>query len=152
MFSADSIDTTVSTSDEHPNSSLFSSAFESWGLRGNSAIFRPSGVSSPSSSRQSSVYRRSMALTSDCVDGGSMKSKWMRSLIPIALSCSTTLSRLARWISGIEFGSISFWYALSVYRRKHTPGPVRPARPARWLAESWEIGVTTRESICDLGL
>ena len=49
-------------------------------------------------------------------------------------------------------GSISFLYALSVYSLKHLPGPVRPARPARCLADACEMGATTSESIPTFGL
>lgn len=38
------------------------------------------------------------------------------------------------------------------YKRKHFPEDVRPARPARWLAEATEQGVTDRTSIPVLGL
>ena len=81
-----------------------------------------------------------------------MKSKWMRSLMPMAFSCSTTLARLVRWISGTDMGSISDLYACSVYSRKHLPGPVRPARPLRCFADACEMGTTTRESMPTLAL
>lgn len=43
-----------------------------------------------------------------------MKSKARRSLMPIALSDSTVMPRLERWISGTAVGSISFLNADSV--------------------------------------
>ena len=43
--------------------------------------------------------------------------KLRRSLIPIALSAKIVDARFCRWMSGIGFGSISFLYAASVYRR-----------------------------------
>lgn len=36
-----------------------------------------------------------------------MKSKWIRSLMPMVLSCSTVVAKLVRWISGTGVGSIS---------------------------------------------
>ena len=63
--------------------------------------------------------------------GGSMKSKWTKSSIPSFFSCSTTEDRLERRISGYVCSISSFLKAFSVYSRKHLPGRVRPARPAR---------------------
>ena len=37
--------------------------------------------------------------------------------MPMALSMSTVMPRLVRWISGTLLGSISFLNALSVYKR-----------------------------------
>ena len=37
-------------------------------------------------------------------------------------------------------------------RRKHLPGEVRPARPARWEREACEQGVVTRASMPVRGL
>ena len=47
--------------------------------------------------------------TSTCTSmgGGSMKSKVMRSLTPIALRERTVEARLVRWISGTAVGNIS---------------------------------------------
>jgi hypothetical protein len=81
-----------------------------------------------------------------------MKSKFIKSLIPMALRSRTVLARLVRCISGIEVGSISFLNASSVYNLKHLPGPVLPARPALYLADAYDMGLTTRVSIPSLGL
>ncbi len=43
-----------------------------------------------------------------------MKSKCTRSSMPSFLSCSTTVPRLERRISGYVLSCISFWYAFSV--------------------------------------
>ncbi len=48
--------------------------------------------------------------------------------------------------------SSSFCRAFSVYRRKHLPGRVRPARPDRWSAEAREMGDTSRDSTRTRGL
>ena len=58
--------------------------------------------------RALSAKSDSIAATSVCTGGASMKSKWSRSLTPIAFICSTVLPRLVRWISGTDVGSISF--------------------------------------------
>ena len=81
-----------------------------------------------------------------------MKSKCIRSLIPSDLSIRTTFPRFVRWISGTVFASSSFWKLHAVYRRKHLPGAVRPARPARCNADAWLVGVTIRDSIPVRGL
>ena len=57
-----------------------------------------------------------------------MKSNPSMSSTPKALSCKMTLERLQRLISGIVESS-SFSNSLSGYKRKHFPGPSRPARP-----------------------
>ena len=44
-----------------------------------------------------------------------MKSKWRRSLMPIAFRLSTVAARLVLWISGTGVDSISSRYARSVY-------------------------------------
>lgn len=49
-------------------------------------------------------------------------------------------------------GMIPLLRADDGYRRKHFPADVRPARPARWLAEATEHGVTERTSIPVFGL
>jgi hypothetical protein len=109
--------TTVKISSAHRRSAAVMSIFESCGSRGNSAIFRPNRVSSPSSSRAPNAYNDCMAPTSVATGGGSMKSNLSRSWMPMALSCNTTFPRLVRWISGIEVGSISVLRAASVYKR-----------------------------------
>ena len=84
--------------------------------------------------------------------GGSMKSKCTKSSMPSFFSCSTTEPRLERRISGYVFSCISVVYAFSVYRRKHLPGRVRPARPARCWALALEMAVTRRDSTLMRGL
>ena len=84
--------------------------------------------------------------------GGSMKSKCTKSSMPSFFSCSTTEPRLERRISGYVFSCISVVYAFSVYRRKHLPGRVRPARPARCWALALEMAVTRRDSTRMRGL
>jgi hypothetical protein len=37
-----------------------------------------------------------------------------------------------------------------VYSRKHLPGRVRPARPARWFALALEIGLTRSDSTTNI--
>ena len=59
----------------------------------------------------------SIAPTMVAMGGGSIKSKPSRSLIPIALSCSSVVDRLVRWISGTAVSSISSRHARSVYSR-----------------------------------
>ena len=119
-------------SSEQPYPAERMSIFESCGSIGNSAIRRPSFVSSPRSlsAPRAYLWRKcpppsagfaaneasglqptnscSSALISVSAGGGSMKSKWMRSLIPSDLSISTTEPRLVRWISGMVLSSSSF--------------------------------------------
>ncbi len=63
-----------------------------------------------------------------------------RSVTPSLSSCSTTLPRLLRRISGKVCSCRSFLKLDSVYRRKHFPGRVRPARPERWWADACDQG------------
>ena len=70
------------------------SIFDIGGYRGNSAIFKPNRVSKPSSSKQPKKYNYSSAYKSVWTAGGSMKSKFNKSLIPIAFNKRTVLARL----------------------------------------------------------
>lgn len=92
-----------------------------------------------------------IVLISRAVDR-SMNSKSRSSLMPKDFSWSTTPFRFVRWISGVVDSSISFMYANFVYRRKHFPGPTRPARPLRWFAEALEQGTTTKFDMPVAGL
>src|SRR5271163_22921 len=47
---------------------------------------------------------------------------------------------------------LTFLNAFSVYRRKHLPGRVLPALPARCCAEAFEIGETSSDSTRIRGL
>lgn len=118
--------------------SLAMIAFDNIGSTGNSAIRRPSFVSSPLSFSAPSAYRSSNARMSVSPGGGSMNSNPIRSLIPRDFSKRTTMPRFVRWISGTVFSSSSFEYAHFVYSRNALPGPTRPARPALWFADARE--------------
>ena len=48
--------------------------------------------------------------------------------------------------------SLTCLKAFSVKRRQQVPGPVRPARPERWLAAAWLSGNTCSASMPILGL
>jgi hypothetical protein len=126
------------TSSVHSYFSLAMIVFDNMGSTGNSAIRRPSFVSSPRSLSAPRAYSSSSARMSVSPGGGSMNSKPMRSLMPSDLRRSTTEPRFVRWISGTVFSSSSFANAHLVYKRKALPGPTRPARPARWFAEARE--------------
>ena len=105
----------VKISSEHPKSTLAMSILLIGGSSGNSAIFRPSLVSNPSSSSAPKLYNCSNDVTSVAAGGESMKSKFSKSFIPIAFIVNTVMLKFVRWISGTEVGSISFLNALSVY-------------------------------------
>ena len=70
-----------------------------------------------SSSSAPNAYNCSIAAIIVCTGGASMKSKLIKSLTPIAFSDNTVVARLVRCISGTAVGTISFLYALSVYKR-----------------------------------
>lgn len=72
--------------------------FDIIGSTGNSAIRRPSFVSSPLWLSAPSAYSCSRARTRVSWGGGSIKSKWMRSLMPRLFSNKTTFPRLVLWI------------------------------------------------------
>ena len=59
---------------------------------------------------------------------------------PRSAKKSTSSLRSARSSSGSGAAARSWWLA-GVQRRHASPGPVRPARPARWSAEAWEMGI-----------
>lgn len=84
--------------------------------------------------------------------GGSMKSKCTRSSIPSFNRVRTTVSMRDLRISGYVCFCSSSLKDLSVYSRKHLPGFVRPARPARCWAEAWDIGDTSSDSTLMRGL
>mmetsp|Transcript_14713 Transcript_14713/g.42889 ORF Transcript_14713/g.42889 Transcript_14713/m.42889 type:complete len:258 (+) Transcript_14713:344-1117(+) len=122
------------------------------GSTGNSAMCAPTFVSSHSSStapRKCSISRARIMASGD---GGSMKSKWTMSSMPSFLRVMTTELRSLRMISGYVLSGSSFSKESVVYSRKHFPGCVRPARPARCIALAFEIGDTKRESTCVRGL
>eukprot|EP00438_Fugacium_kawagutii_P026864 Skav221160 [mRNA] locus=scaffold85:148155:154619:+ [translate_table: standard] len=84
--------------------------------------------------------------------GGSKKSKWTKSSMPSFFRVSTTTPRLDLRISGYVCSVSSVVNAFSVYKRKHFPGRVRPARPARCAAEALDTGETSKDSTRIRGL
>lgn len=70
------------------------------GSNGNSAIIDPTFVKSPSSSKASKSDNNYKALIKVSGAGGSMKSKWTKSLIPNFNKVKTTLAKLDLNISG----------------------------------------------------
>ncbi len=133
--------TETRTSSVQQNSSLARIVLLNIGSTGNSAMRRPIFVNSPRSFKAPSAYSSSSARIKVSPGGGSINSKPIRSLIPRDLRSKTTMPRLVRWISGVVFSSSSLLYAHLVYSRKAFPGPTRPARPARWLADALEHSI-----------
>ena len=72
--------------------------------------------------------------------------------MPSFFSVSTTVESEERRISGNVCSCSSFAKARSVYSRKHLPGRVRPARPARCAADALEMGDTSSDSTRMRGL
>lgn len=118
-------------------------ALDNIGSTGNSAIRRPSFVSSPLSFSAPNAYKSSNARIRVSPGGGDMNSKPMRSLMPRDFSNRTTMPRFVRWISGTVLASSSFEKAHFVYNLNALPGPTRPARPALWFADALEHYVKT---------
>ena len=104
----------------------------------NSLILLPSFVSSPLSLRAPSAYSSSKLRRSVSSGGGSMNSNERRSLIPNDFRRRMADPRFVRCISATVSSSSSFAKASLVKRRKHLPGPTRPARPARCPAAAFE--------------
>jgi hypothetical protein len=102
-------------SSAHPKSTAVKSILDKGGSKGNSAILLPNFVKSPSSSKAESAYNYSSAATSVWTGGGSIKSKFKRSFIPIAFSSKTVFAKLVLCISGTVVLIISFLNAFSVY-------------------------------------
>lgn len=107
---------------------------ESRGGSGRRAILWPSfviplDVTAPSSSRSATAWSRS-----------SGRGAWNQSRVcgfpPHASMSSATPARSIRWMSGVRCG-VSRW--CSSQSRQTWPGPRRPARPARWLADASDI-------------
>lgn len=71
---------------------------DSMGSTGSSAIRLPNLVNSPRWLSAPKAYSCSRAKTRVSWGGGSMKSKWIKSLIPRLFSNNTTLPRLVLWI------------------------------------------------------
>ena len=123
---------------------------------------RPRGSSGPSAGRPAAVragipagsnasgdpWPRSRAPSSvssaipsrtERASGGSRNGNEPTSPNPIAVICRITEARLVRRISGsVNSGRAA--KSSSAYSRTQTPSATRPHRPARWLAEAWEIG------------
>mmetsp|Transcript_13649 Transcript_13649/g.58300 ORF Transcript_13649/g.58300 Transcript_13649/m.58300 type:complete len:267 (+) Transcript_13649:1323-2123(+) len=148
----ESIAMTVSISFEHPRVSAFRSICAKGGSTGNSTIFAPKEVSSPAFPKAPSTQSWYIEFRMFSRGGGSMKSKSSKFSTLSDLRRSTTLPKFVRWISGTVFASSSFWKLHAVYRRKHFPGAVRPARPARCSADACEVGVTMSDSMPVRGL
>ena len=70
--------------------------------------------------------------------GGSMNGNAATSPSPRDAICKMTEARLVRRISG-SVNSGRPLKSSSAYRRMQMPGATRPHRPARWLADAWEI-------------
>ena len=81
-----------------------------------------------------------------------MQSKCTMSSIPSFFKYNTTELKLLLQISGQVFSYKSFLNDLSVNSRKHLPGLVLPALPARCLALALLIGLTRRLSMRRRGL
>ena len=115
MFGSESIAMIVIISSTQHRSTAVNNILAYGGSRGNSAIFLPTLVSNPSSSNAPKAYNCSIAAIIVYTGGGSMKSKFSRSWIPIAFNSRIVLAKLVLWISGTEVGSISLLKADSVY-------------------------------------
>lgn len=83
-------------SSAHPRSTAVNNIFESYGSIGNSAINLPSLVNNPSSSRAPRVYNYSIAAIKVWTGGGSIKSKFIKSFIPIAFRIRTVVDKFVR--------------------------------------------------------
>ena len=123
-----------------------------WGSNGNSDILLPKDVRFPSSSSAARKFKASRARINVSGAGASTQSNRTRSLTPAFTSSRTVLPKLHLKISGWVCSSSSLMKSFSVNSRKHFPGRVRPARPARCCADAFEIGVTSRDSTRIRGL
>eukprot|EP00834_Sanchytrium_tribonematis_P004661 NODE_241_length_11910_cov_1.082381.p15 type:complete len:102 gc:universal NODE_241_length_11910_cov_1.082381:8303-7998(-) len=70
---------------------------------------------------------------------------------PRHFKSKTTELKFVLIISGVGFSLSSLSNAHLVYKRKHFPGLVRPALPARWFAAALLTGTISRLLIPDLG-
>ena len=102
-------------SSTHPKSTAVNNILAYGGSKGNSAIFLPTFVNNPSSSKAPNAYNYSIAAIIVYTGGGSIKSKFNRSCIPIAFNNKIVFAKLVLYISGTEVGNISVLNAYSVY-------------------------------------
>lgn len=130
----------ISTSALHSICEATISIWHCGGSSGNSAICRPRGVNAPVWSNAPKIHNWYKEFRMLSCGGGSMKWNWSKSATPKLLSSSTVLAKFVRWISGTVRANKSSLYCRSVYNRNACPGPVRPARPERWLAFACDIG------------
>lgn len=114
---------------------------------GISAILTPSGlVNLPSSSTAPKQYKNSNALSNIALLGAVIQSNLRTFWMPKLLSWRMRSEISDRVISGGVVGRREE-RAEEGKRRKHLPGEVRPARPARWFREAMEQGVVTSASM-----
>ena len=73
-----------------------------------------------------------------------MKSNCPRPLYPAAFKSKISGVIVAVSMPGELLRGKILLNVSSEYRRKHMPGWVRPARPARCWAEAWEMGAVAR--------
>ena len=115
----------------------------------------PVSVIRPSASKAPITCSCFNAAASCSTGGRSRKSKFRTSSWDETgsdLRCSTAASSDVRRISGgVTAGICSSNVALG-YSRKHCPGWVRPARPARWTACTRLMRTTSSESMLVAGL
>lgn len=134
-----------------PQSELVIRAFENCGSKGNLLIYVPKSVISPSSFNASNRKSQLKALKMACLSGDYMYQKLMTSCTLIDFSVNITLLKETRRISG-KLQSFISSQNFSLYRRRHFPSWVRPARPFLWIACTLLMGTVTKESILVLGL
>mmetsp|Transcript_28819 Transcript_28819/g.94163 ORF Transcript_28819/g.94163 Transcript_28819/m.94163 type:complete len:248 (+) Transcript_28819:916-1659(+) len=141
---------TIAVSSTQPSSSASRSERASEASSGRRAILRPSDVSAPSASIASSTWSWRSASVRALGLGASRKSKLSTSSASPRLRllrCSTTERSDARCTSGGVTFANSSSYTIRGYRRKHFPGAVRPARPARCVACTLLMGSTASVSM-----
>ncbi|RNA01389.1 hypothetical protein BpHYR1_007790 [Brachionus plicatilis] len=121
MDGTDNIDTIIIISALQPIEPATMTIFDMAGSSGNSTICLPNSVSSPVLSKAPNIQSWYIEFIMLSLGGGDLSNR-------------ITLDKLVRCISGTLVLSISSRKFLSEYKRKHCPGPVRPALPARCAA------------------
>ena len=109
------------------------------GCNGRSTIARPVGVGRPASSIAPRRPSSSVASARAVGGGGSRKAR-ASAVAPQTASSRANPARSAAAISGGANGRRAACSPAD-HRRKATPGPSRPARPARWTADACEAAV-----------
>ena len=112
---------------------------------GHSDTCAPMAVNLPWSSTIPAACKPSSALSTLSAGGADTHSNFMRSLMPSDFNWRMGVVISVRVISG-EVVNGRILKVDIVYNLWHTPADVRPARPARWVADATDVGTVASDA------